>query len=134
MKKLRNLRAWDISRKEMRDIRGYADNEQTIKVFNMDGGFCSYPKDNILILEGTGQMDINGNEIFEDDLISARNPDVKDALIRTPKIFYQDGGYYITPVDPLSEWVLVCYLEIKHWNMEIIGNIHQNKDLILKIT
>ena len=117
---MRNLKAWDPSAKRMNEIRGYVDNEETIKIFYKSGGFASYLKDRIVILEGTGLNDKNGKEIYEGDILH-RHMNVYW------EVMFKESKWVAKPKNNSSG----LYLDASQFiECEVIGNIHENPDLI----
>ncbi len=133
-KTMRNLKAWDPSAKRMNEIRGYVDNKDTTKIFYAGmGGFCSYPKDKIVILEGTGVLDKNGKENFAGDIV--KYPYYPKREYEIGEVTYLIGEFWLIgevhssfsnliggniplypPQEPEKEW-------------EILGNIYENPEL-----
>ena len=78
----------------------------------------------------TGLTDKNGNRIFEGDIVKAQ-----DEILGSPfcdgmngKVVYDEAAYFIEPKDPMnSQWL---YDECAVY--EIIGNIHDNPELLEK--
>lgn len=94
-KNMRNLRAWDPSRKCMNNIRGYVDNDKTIRIYNKIGGFSSYLKDQIIIIEGTGELDENKVEIFQGDKLETL-VDNTNEIIKSIVVFKDASFFYVT--------------------------------------
>ena len=93
---------------------GYPDLTQRL---GNKGNYFSfdYSDDNCIFQQYTGLKDKNGKEIYEGDIL------LDDAKI--PLTCYYDNGKFMAGISYASqEWFLEC---------EIIGNIFENKDLLL---
>ena len=81
----------------------------------------------------TNINDKNGKEIYEGDILADTSPDVSYILgivtyNETPDCIYA-GSFYLTDEDGYaSDW---DDTEPEHWhNYEVIGNIHENPELM----
>lgn len=123
------IRAWDgkrmvylsdlsIGLKKSKSVSPYA-------YFSVDtfGGHVSLGKHEIM--QSTDLLDINGNEIYEGDIIKQTipyDPETRTGeFIEIGKVVYDDAMYQI------NDYPLYGCLEFE---CEIIGNIYQNPELI----
>ena len=127
------FRAWDKGEKEY-----YYDVEDTYD-YRCGGRGC-YADSFGEILEHperyeveqyTGLKDKNGKEIYEGDIVKARWYRAKNARFDTKgEIRYDDGWFYIHDdpdgQDRLGAPIHNCY------SIEVIGNIHENPELLEK--
>ncbi len=95
-------------------------------------GYCDYVYHNIRIAEIipksvgqlTGLTDKNGKKIFEGDIL-----DCKSGLYDRCKVIYNEfcSAFQLECADGFSDFFLCS---INHKEMEIIGNIHDNPELL----
>jgi len=125
------FRAWD-----KQDEKMYYP-EQKVFCIDLSGNIRQHPSlgviDDVVLLQFTGMLDINGKEIYEGDIVSFEH--VAGYEIENSKIFWDDETSSFS-----------CNFKIKNsYNfhnstvgnlsndckaLKIIGNIYENKDLI----
>ena len=113
------FRAWDEQEKKMRNISCmfWKTGEWYISRFELDGKDM---KEGMPIMQYTGLKDKDGKEVYEGDVINGDFPDV---------VFWDDdrGQWMLrnseNPDDTL--WEIM-----RDNNPEIIGNVHENPELI----
>jgi len=114
----------------------------------IQGGFCSKGTQTFIVahfnvfevepesvLQFTGLKDKNGKHIYEGDVLEFRNDLGRNNL---HKVFRVDGGLAINShSDDISKDSIVFYeacadMQTSQWirQCEVIGNIHQNPELI----
>lgn len=71
----------------------------------------------------TGQIDKNGREIFEGDIVRYYD-DIEDDLTTAPVVFHSDTCSFCAQPQ-LSDTVGITAF----WQFEVIGNIHDNPEL-----
>lgn len=126
---MRNLKAWDLSAKRMNEIRGYVDNDQTTKIFYAGmGGFVSYPKDKIIILEGTDVPDKNDKEIFVGSILKYKDGSIGE-------VYYSTNGGMVGYIIDFNRSIKGRYFDIaevytERSAFEIIGTVQENPELI----
>ena len=115
------FRAWDGELKEMLDWDKFF-NLDIAQVFESKGSWGVYP------MQYTGAKDLNNTEIYEDDIIVwAEETNHGISLFYFVVIWSEDSLEYIA----LNElgWSM-CLYEIIEKNGYIVGNVHENSELL----
>ena len=122
------LRAWYKENKKM-----YADvgifpfpwNERTQNNYwsvSGDGITVNPYHENIALMQYTGLKDKNGKEIYEGDILSAEERWFK------PIVGFENGCFVVANLGPSTS--LYDFLEKQHEDFNVIGNIHENPELL----
>lgn len=128
------FRAWD---KDYEKMTYFDDEDYEYKppfvfrldqVFKKDSNYDDYEDfeynditDKVEIMQYTGLHDKNGKEIFEGDI-------VKSFFVDTDEAGNEIYKYYIMEVK--YDEILCSYKIDKFMNLEVIGNIYENKELL----
>ena len=115
------FRAWDGELKEMLDWDKFF-NLDIAQVFESKGSWGVYP------MQYTGAKDLNNTEIYEDDIIVwAEETNHGISLFKAVVVWSEDALEYIA----LNElgWSM-CLYEIIEKNGYIVGNVHENSELL----
>lgn len=115
------FRAYDLQRRRMRyDITGFEffNNGEMSGIF-IDGDF--YDKKEITLMQYTGLHDKNGKEIYEGDIVESFFVDTDEAGNEIYKYYIMEVKY---------DEILCSYKIDKFMNLEVIGNIYENKELL----
>lgn len=119
------FRAWDKKRKEMIVIEEIHFKYNSIVY---DEGIITSPMENFEMMQFIGLKDKNGKEIYEGDVVKYHNPRVQEKPKEfVGKVFWVDewaqfslggeGGF----IDfERAGWLI----------LEVIGNIHENPELL----
>jgi len=130
----KKFRAWDkeFNRYESDTIHMSLDMEG--RVYNLQTGDGS---DRYLIEQFTGLKDKDGVEIWENDIVRQTfNGEVTGYQIGKVVILPSQGvcmsfpRTFVETSGEDQEWNLEGYKNIRHYRSEVIGNIHQNGDLL----
>ena len=115
------FRAWDKEEQEMLDWDKFL-NLDIAQVFESKGSWGVYP------MQYTGAKDLNNTEIYEDDIIVwAEETNHGISLFKAVVVWSEDSLEYIA----LNElgWSM-CLYEIIEKNGYIVGNVHENSELL----
>ena len=91
----------------------------------LDSSICDAEKEDFKLMQSTGLTDKNGKEIYEGD------------IVRYETNYYRKHKTHITAIewsedlehDGFGEPLAIGYI-FRGYNIEIIGNIYENKDLL----
>ena len=119
----------------------YREEDGNSAVFIEDQGYCGdlTPVDRNTICQYTGLKDANGKEIYEGDLVKSAFGDKVFGMVawNSNGYFYIMDSFFINEDyeeqdrRPLGE-MLRLSIENKPCNFTVIGNIHDNPELIEK--
>lgn len=128
------FRAWDREYEKMTyfDDEDYEYSPPIVsrldQVFKKDSNYDDYEDfeynditDSVELMQFTGLHDKNGKEIYEGDI-------VKSFFVDTDEAGNEIYKYYIIEVK--YDEVLCSYKIDKFMNLEVIGNIYENKELL----
>lgn len=141
MQDISSFRIWDKVEKKYLicndpDYVDYAITPNgTIILIAEDYSYCRHiylDKNWYIIEKCTGLKDKNGKLIFEGDIVRARNPSktVYDKLTVTYEIF--SSAFMMSNGDKLKNYLGAFFAKDWCWDIEVIGNIHENPELLEK--
>ena len=133
------FRAWDKLGKKMLYSKMFSEKGATIKSFLAfeapkgyskvcdEIGYMGWNEIDLVIMQYTGLKDKNGVPIFEGDIIKYEGA-VYESMVK--EIIYSDDDAYYT-IGRSEHPLILCKTTIDvGW--EVIGNIYENKELIVK--
>jgi len=121
------FRAWDTKRKKMYSADEMGEDQLTLMpdgrgFINVNGTstklsqFCTH----LIPMQYTGLKDKNGTEIYEEDIIEY--PNFMSGKIQRIEVKFILGSFGFGAAN--------IYEKLKSINGEVIGNIHQNPELL----
>lgn len=87
-----------------------------------------YPVKPETVGQYTGLKDKNDKEIYEGDVISLRDEEWEDDIIKNVIVKYEPGSFFVY-FSGFKYSLWSCY----DYDMEIIGNIHENPEILREI-
>lgn len=118
------FRVWDKTNKEMLNIDILNLFLEEVVVLENDGSAFSMKFKDVELMQSTGLFDKNGKEIFEGDILKTRT--------RGYVIVRKENGNTMTTyksgINKRTSLVLSSFLE--KYQVKIVGNIYENKDLL----
>ena len=123
------FRAWDGKKfTDAKKLICFGDG-CTYETIEANGAVIFLPKAYYKIMQYTGLKDKNGKEIYEADILSYYQPYAKRTDIHTVK--WDEGLACFALFEGEDRWLKECdWLKIK--DIEIVGNIYENPELIKK--
>ena len=115
------FRAWNIAEKVMVD-----------EIYPGDLGWVLVRPESCISMQYTGLKDRHGKEIYEGDILSV-TPSIGDVVRAT--VAFEGGRFYLVSSKD-TEYNLALYQEEGYYpcfnwsDCEVIGNIHENPDLL----
>ena len=118
------FRAWDKKTKEYFHISELWNSGTNPECFNFDGWTDNFGNKgrlkDIVIEQYTGLQDANGDDIYENDLV------LLDPDNQPYQVIFDEGKFELS-----NDYLRLVYdLSEEHMDCEIIGNIHEDQDLV----
>jgi len=120
------FRAWDNKRRQWLSLVNL-HMDMTGTLFWSFGGECNFwgepEKEGIILMQFTGLKDKNGKEIYEGDML---RPIIMNGCITDGIVEFKRGCFIVRQIG--AEGLYDCLNTFR--NFEIIGNIHENPELL----
>ena len=122
------FRAWDKEFKEMVQVYALVFDEQIIKATYKNGNVVKEDIKNYVLMQSTGLRDKNGKEIFEGDILKVTNLSSWLEVVS----FNKDKAMFVSKETErkVEETPLYDLFNTDIFEIEIIGNIHTNPELL----
>lgn len=125
------FRAWDKEIEKMYPVLEIDFVEEWVRMYSkITGRHCNY-LDDLVLMQFTGLEDKDGKEIYEGDIVSVKYLYDKRTTDRAQVVWQEDkAGFGLKSLKGLTNEVYELYRVTSKHNLEIIGNIYENKELI----
>lgn len=138
------FRAWDKGKKEMLfdpieyEVRCLSYDDDPKRKPDLFIGFTNMVEQWFEIMQFTGLLDKNGVEIYEGDIVKSKYGFTDEDIFLTVK-WYEDGArFQLSTINYQEDKDNVYDFDMTGWGrdeinseiIEVIGNIHQNPNLL----
>ncbi|HEL1594532.1 YopX family protein [Streptococcus suis] len=121
------FRAWHKGMMRMSEVLAISYERQKVKIKHQRGTtHMTVPLDDVVLMQSTGLVDVNGKEIFEGDVVRVTCEHPIDFPDCQGVVRMLEGRYMVC--DDKTERGSELFSEI--FSNEIIGNIYENPELV----
>lgn len=114
------------------DITDGYDNGHEIAADNsLLGHYPFHEDDRFTIMQGSGLHDRNGTDIYEGDLLALID-EVHDQPLYLQQAFFTEGAFFISHAIDIKACWWFLHSCLQKYDVQIVGNIYQNPELIGK--
>ncbi len=132
------FRAWDKTTEEMLQVKALILAENTLlgcggKPHIFDEHNDLHPLNEVALMRYTGLKDKNGKEIYEGDIVEAKDPYKYNSkeIFYTCEVVFTEGAAFMLK-HTYENWgtVGIRYFGLRDMELEVIGNIYENPELL----
>lgn len=127
------FRAWHKAMQRMSEVLAISYERQKVKIKHQRGTtHMTIPLDDVILMQSTGLVDVNGKEIFEGDVVESTWFNDYDDCVGYRKagtVVYRNGYFGIEYPGDVEKRYSPTILDFAV-SVEIIGNVHQNPELV----
>ena len=130
------LRVWDKTTNQMRGCYGFNELEREVYVCSVaDDEFNGRLRtvhalkrdfDEVILMQSTGLKDKHGVEIYEGDVVEYLDGEFSFIA----KVAWSDWMWYLEGINPKESFMLDDVADNETADVEIIGNIYENPELL----
>jgi uncharacterized phage protein (TIGR01671 family) len=127
------FKAWDKIQKKILSVTQIVFTEwgKRAGVQVNDDGFRWIDWDDAVLMQFTGLLDKNGKEIYEGDIVRVQSQyETDEPVDSAPNTVYFKDGAFRCGFYNMILGENVCTGKAGNWNMEVIGNIYENLELV----
>ena len=134
------FRAWHKEKKQMFDVAAlFFSRDGRMNVGNFVAGCFveHYKSDDVKLMQSTGLKDKNGKEIFTGDIVKVQTTSIIDGskLDFLAYVYFNEEylAFLIKNLNPIGDFASAKLQEYLKQNREIIGNIHENPEIMAEV-
>lgn len=132
------FRSWDKNNETM-EYEGYGDNsgDRSSSYYpriELNGYVCDESHDSFVLMQFTGLIDKNGEEIFEGDILKWKDKKYIKAVVEWGEQADQARWLVVENLDVYDLSDLAHRNLVERIEAEVIGNIYENPDLVASPT
>ncbi|MCD6473673.1 MAG: hypothetical protein J7K47_02020 [Thermoplasmata archaeon] len=93
-----------------------------------------------ILMQYTGLKDKNGKEIYEGDIVKIYDEDFDGniEIIKIAKVVFKNASFFLEPALDEGSFIYTLSAELEYWDIggceiEVIGNIYENKELLKEV-
>ena len=122
-------RAWSKLASRMYIVNGLYFDRGMVQYANNDNAIRFIKLENIILMQSTGLHDKNGKEIFEGDVVRMRNPRDRRQIGMFQVVRVANSPMLGLLDKKLTTEIFNLYEHMRNY-YEIVGNIHENPELL----
>ena len=122
------FRAWHKPMQRMSEVLAISYERQKVKIRHLRGTtHMTVPFDDVVLMQSTGIVDKNGQEIFENDIVEWEHKDTGQLVRGIVKYDAEFGFWGMTDVR-FNDLTAIGYLA--NQRVTVLGDIYENPELV----